>query len=51
MKVQNMMKRKNESRALIKHISRKFRCDFDGGKYNSKRNWNSYKCQCLCKNK
>ena len=36
----------NESKALIKHISCKFKCNFDGRKCNSDQWWNNDKCRC-----
>ena len=49
LKVLDMMKGKNESKTLIKHISCEWRCKFDGRKCNSEQKWNIDKCQCECK--
>ena len=35
---------------LIKHISCKCKCKFDGRKSNSNQWWNNDKCRCECKN-
>ena len=35
---------------LIKHISCKCKCKFDGGKCNAHQKSNNYKCRCECKN-
>ena len=34
----------------VKHVSWKWKCNFDGRKCNSKQKWNNGKCQCECKN-
>ena len=39
LKIFNMMKGKNESKILTKHISLEWRCKFDGRKCNSEQNW------------
>ena len=39
----------NESNTLIKHISCKCKCKFDGRKCNSDQWWDNGKCQCACK--
>ena len=39
----------NESKGLIKHISCKCNCRFDGRKCNSYQWWNNDKCRCKCK--
>ena len=49
LKVFNMIKRKNESKTLVKHISYKCRYDFDVIKCNSRQKWNNDKCQYECK--
>ena len=38
-----MMKGKNESKKLVKHISCKSICSTDGRKFNSKQKWNNDK--------
>ena len=35
---------------LIKHISCKCKCKFDGGKCKSNQKWNKNECRCECKN-
>ena len=44
----NMITGTNESKALIKHISCKYKCRFDGRKSNQW--WNNNKCRSECKN-
>ena len=44
-----MIIRTNEWKKLIKHISCKCECKFDGKKCNSNQIWNSNKWQCECK--
>ena len=44
----NLITRANQSKKLIKHISCKCNCKFDGKKYIEI--WNNYKCQCERKN-
>ena len=44
-----MIKEINESKALIKHLSCKCKCRFDGRKCNSDQWWNNDKFQCKCK--
>ena len=39
----------NELNTLIKHISCKCKCKFDGRKCNSVQWWNNHKCRCECK--
>ena len=39
----------NKSKTLIKHISLKCECKFDG-KCTSYQKWSIHKCQCECKN-
>ena len=39
----------NESKALTKHMSCKYKCKFDGRKCNSDQKWNNDKCRCNCK--
>ena len=41
----------NESEALAKHISCKYKCNFGGRKCNSNQRWNNDKCWCECKNR
>ena len=47
--VLNMITGINESNTLIKHISCKCKCKFDGRKCNSDQWWDNGKCQCACK--
>ena len=49
LKLFNIIKGMNESKALTKHISSDCRYEFDGRKCNSKQKWNNNKCQCECK--
>ena len=44
-----MIKGKNESKTLTKHISCECKCRFDGRKCNSDQWWNNNKCRCECK--
>ena len=46
LKMFDMIKVTNESRTLAKHISCKYRCEFDGRECNSRQKWNNDKCQC-----
>ena len=46
----NMITGINESKTLIKHISCKCKCKFDGRKCNSNEKWNKNKFRCECKN-
>ena len=48
LKVFNMIKGINKSKAIIKHISFKCTCEFDGRKCNPKIK-NNNKCQSECK--
>ena len=41
-----MIKRINESKLLLKHVSCECRCEFVSRKYNSKQKWSNDKCQC-----
>ena len=45
----NMITGINESKALTKHMSCKYRCRFDGRKCISDQWWNDDKCWCECK--
>ena len=36
-------------KTLIKHISLKWKCKFDGRSCNSNQKWNNNKCWCECK--
>ena len=45
----NMITRVNESKILTKHISCKWKCKFDGRKYNSNQKWNNDKRWYECK--
>ena len=45
----NMITGTNECKSLTKHISRKCKCKFDGGKCNSNQKWNNNRCLCRCK--
>ena len=47
--VSNMIIGINESKTLLKHISCKCKCKFDGRKWNSNQKWNNDKCRCECK--
>ena len=49
LKIFNVIKGMNESKALAKRISCQCRCKFDGKKYNSRWKWNNVNCQCKCK--
>ena len=40
----NLIARINESKALTKHTSCGFKCEFDSRKYNSNQKWNNDKC-------
>ena len=40
----NMITGKNSSKILIKDISCKCKCNFDGRKYNPSQKWNNDKC-------
>ena len=42
----NMIAGVNESKTLIKQISCKCKCNFDGRKCNLNQNWNNDKCRC-----
>ena len=44
-----MIKGKNESKKLAKHISCECKCKFDRRKCNSYEWWNNDKCRCECK--
>ena len=46
----NMITEINDSKTLTKHISCKYKCTFDGRKYNSNQWWNNNKCLCGGKN-
>ena len=46
----NMITGINKSRTLIKHISCKCECKYDGRKCMLHRNWTNDKSQCECKN-
>lgn len=41
----NMIKETNESKTLVKHISRECRCELDRRKCNSRQKWDNNKCQ------
>ena len=45
----NMIKGKDESKTLTKHISCECKCRFDGRKCNSDQWWNNDKRRCECK--
>ena len=45
----NMITGINELKTLIKHISCKCKCEFDGTKCNLYEWWNNNKCWCDCK--
>ena len=45
----NIITGKNESKTLIKHISCKCKCKFDGRSCNSDQWWNNDKCRWECK--
>ena len=45
----NMITGINESKTLTKHISREYKCRFDGRNCNSDQCWNNDKYQCECK--
>ena len=49
LKMFNVIKDINESKALAKHISCDWRCELDGRKCNSIQKWNYDKCQNECK--
>ena len=46
----NMITGTSKSRTLIKHISRKCECKYDGKKCQLHQNWTNDKSQCECKN-
>ena len=48
LRVFNMVTGINDSKTLIKHISCKCKCKFDGTKYKSHQWWNNGKCRCEC---
>ena len=45
----SIITRINELKTLLKHISCKCKCRFDGRKCHSNQWWNSKKCRCECK--
>ena len=49
-KVFNMIARINETKALVKHISRDFKHKFDSTTCNLNQKWNNEACQCECTN-
>ena len=49
LKVFVLIQRINESKTVVKHISWKFRCEFDGRKCNLKQKWNIYRCYVIVK--
>ena len=51
LKIFNVIKGINESKALAKHISCECRCEFDGRKCNSIQKQNYDECQNECKKK
>ena len=50
MKIVNMIKNKNEAKAMTKHISCDCKCKFNSTMCNSNQKWNNETCQCGCKN-
>ena len=48
-KVFNMIKRINEAKTLVKHISRGCKRMFNSTRWNSDQKWNNKTCQCECK--
>ena len=45
----NMVKNKNEAKAMTKHISCDCKCKFNSTTCNSNQKWNNKTCQCECK--
>ena len=46
----NMIKNKNEAKAMTEHISCDCKCKFNSTTCNSNQKWNNKTCQCKCKN-
>ena len=46
----NMIRNKDEIKAMTEHISSDFNRKFNSTTYNSKQKWNNITCQCECKN-
>ena len=49
-KALNMIIKKNEAKAIKKHISCDCKCKFNSTTCNSNQKWNDNTCQCECKN-
>ena len=48
-KVFNLISRKNETRHIEWHETRKYKCKFGANICNNKQGWNKDKCRCECK--
>ena len=46
----NMIRNKNEAKAMTEHISCDCKCKFNSTTCNSNQKWNNKTCQCECKN-